>query len=69
MCRIQFTELKKLNKPKDPNKDALVSLEREKKSITGAGVRGGRWREGPGWERGQGAGKGEHDWVLGEGKQ
>ena len=34
MTKVQFTELKKLNKVKCPSKDASVPLEREKKAIT-----------------------------------
>ena len=30
MLRIQFTELKKVNKPKDPSENATISLGREK---------------------------------------
>ena len=39
--RMQPTELKKINKPKGPSKDASISLGREKKAI-----RGGRERKG-----------------------
>jgi hypothetical protein len=31
--RIQSTELKKVNKPKDPSEDDLILLGREKKTI------------------------------------
>jgi hypothetical protein len=43
--KIQSTELKKFNKLKCPNKDASVSLGREKKAITsgeGEGDLGGK---------------------------
>ena len=43
--RIQFSELKKFNKLKGPNEDALIPLGSEKKVITGVG------RERPGWKR------------------
>ena len=46
--RIQSIEFKKINKPKDPSEDASVTFWRDKAVI------GGRGREGPGWERGQG---------------
>jgi len=55
--RIQSTELKKVNKPKDPSEDALIPLGREKKAVTGRG------REGPGWER-TGRGRREHDQIF-----
>jgi hypothetical protein len=51
-CRIprtQSAEVKKVNKWKDPRKDASIPLGREKKA-----VKMGRAREGPGWEKGQG---------------
>ena len=47
--KIQSTELKKVNKPKGSSEDASIPLGREKKVIVG-----GRGKEGPGWERGQG---------------
>jgi hypothetical protein len=47
MCRIHFTELKKVNKSKSPSEDASIPHVREKKAI-----RGCRGREGSGWERG-----------------
>ena len=59
--RTQSTELKKVNKQKGPNEDDLIPLRREKKEITG-----GRQREGPGWERGQGGEVGNMIWYWGE---
>jgi hypothetical protein len=44
--RIHSTELKKVNKPKDPSESASIPLGQENKVITG-----GRGREGSGWER------------------
>jgi hypothetical protein len=55
---MQSTELKKVNKLKDPSKDASRPLGREKKAITG-----GRGRETCVGE-GRGKGIGEHDQVL-----
>ena len=49
--RIQCTELK-VSKMEGPGEDASIPLGREKKTITG-----GRGREGPVWERGQGGEK------------
>jgi hypothetical protein len=43
--KIQSTELKKVNKLKNPGEDASIPLEREKKAVTGG------WAEGTGWER------------------
>ena len=37
MPRIQFTELKKVNKPKVPSEDASIQFGRKKKAITGQG--------------------------------
>jgi hypothetical protein len=64
MPRVHSTEVKKINKEKAPTEDASIPLEREKKRITG-----GREREGPDWETGEGGGgeKGEHDQVWGQG--
>ena len=42
--KIQTTDLKKVNKPKDPREDSSIPLGREKKAITGG-------RKGPGLER------------------
>jgi hypothetical protein len=68
MTKVQFTELKKLNKVKCPSKDASVPLEREKKAITsGEGERdlgrkvdgevcGGGWGKEPGMVLGEGKG-------------
>jgi hypothetical protein len=53
MPRIQFTELKKVNKPKGPSEDASIPLGREKKTITGD-----RGREGSEWERERGGKRG-----------
>ena len=47
--KIQSTELKKVNKLKDPSEDASVPLGREKKAITSG--------EGPGRESGWGQGR------------
>jgi hypothetical protein len=68
MTKVQFTELKKLNKVKCPSKDASVPLEREKKAITsGEGERdlGGKldWIWCRIWLRGK------FDLVLGERKE
>jgi hypothetical protein len=42
--RVQSTELKKVNKPKDPNEGTSIPLGREKKAIAGGGERdGGTW--------------------------
>jgi hypothetical protein len=63
--RIQFSELKKVNKLKGPSKDASIPLGREKKAIMSAWG-GGRGREGGTWVReGKERGKGEHDQVFG----
>ena len=51
--RIQSTELKKVNKQKGPSEDASITLGREKKTI-----KGGRGREGAGWEKRGGGEKG-----------
>lgn len=45
---IQSTELKKVNTQKGPIENSLISLGREKNTITG-----GRVREKFGWERGE----------------
>jgi hypothetical protein len=68
MCRIlriQSTELKKLNKLNGPSEDTSVPLGREKKTITSGegGVWEGKWT-GREWRE-----RGEHDLVLGEGKE
>jgi hypothetical protein len=47
--RIKSTELKKVNKLKDPSKGASIPLARKKKAIMGVGEEGGEW-----WGRGQG---------------
>ena len=67
ILKIQFTELKKVNKLKGPSEEASVPLGREKKTITRG--EGGRTQEGK-WIR-WGAGRGEldHDLVLCEGKE
>jgi hypothetical protein len=44
--RLQSTELKKVNKQKDPSEDASISFGRETKIIME-----GRGRKGPGWGR------------------
>jgi hypothetical protein len=63
--KIQSTELKMVNKLKCPSEDASsVPLGRDKKAITKWGRREGPRREGGKW-KGQ---EGEHDLVLGEGK-
>jgi hypothetical protein len=53
ISKIQYTELKKVNKLKCQNEDASVPLGREKKAIT-SGDRGSNLREkvdgGEGWE-------------------
>ena len=54
--RIQFTELKKVNKPKGPSEDASILLGREKKAISR-----GRGREEPGCSRG---GEGENGNII-----
>jgi hypothetical protein len=45
--RIQPTNCKKCNKQKGPSEGALIPLKAEKEVI-----RGGRGREGSGWEKG-----------------
>jgi hypothetical protein len=45
MPRIQFTDLKKVNKPKDPSENASIPLGREEKGE-------GREREGTEWDSG-----------------
>ena len=66
--KIQSTELKKTNKLNCPNENASIPLGREKKAISsGGGVEGGNW-EGK-WTGREWRERGEHDLVLGEGKE
>jgi hypothetical protein len=59
---IQTTELKKVNKPKDPSEDDSILFGREKKVITGSGR--GTWVG-----KATGRGRREHEQVLGQGEQ
>ena len=61
---IQLTDHMKLNKKEGQSVDASIPLRRGNKIIMG-----GRGREGPGWERGQGGEEGNmiRYWVGGTG--
>ena len=58
---LQSTDPKKLNKKEGPSEDASIPLRRGNKIIMG-----GRGREGPGWERGQGGKGGPESGIGGD---